>query len=290
MQDGDILNLQGQVEIDDDNAPAPENIPSDGSNADTNDIFSGWGHDGVCQRRQAGGRNNEASVFNFGGHSGVPSILQTFEMMFPKSFVETVIVRETNRKLEDNKMTYGEFLIWLGLWFFMGTTHFGDRREFWSTKAIDAFEGTPFRFNDFMSRNRFENILIALTFTNRIPPSYTDRFWEVRQLLAEWNSNMNWKFSPSWISCLDESMSKWVGKYSCPGFCCVPRKPWPLGNEYHTVACGTSGVLYSLELVEGKDAPQQVTKEFSESDKTVGLLLCLTKSIRGSSKVLVLDL
>ena len=40
-------------------------------------------------------------------------------------------------------MTYGEFLIWIGLWFFMGITHFGDRREFWSTKAIDAFEGIP---------------------------------------------------------------------------------------------------------------------------------------------------
>ena len=171
----------------------------------------------------------------------------------------------------------------------MGTTHFGDRREFWSSKAIDAFEGVPFRFNDFMSRNRFENILAALTITDRNAPVFVDRFWEVRQVLSEWNGNMKLRFSPSWISCLDESMSKWVGKYSCPGFCCVPRKPWPLGNEYHTVACGTSGILYALELVEGKDAPKEVPQEFSELGKTVGLLLRLTKSIWGSSKVLVLD-
>jgi len=98
------------------------------------------------------------------------------------------------------------------------------------------------------------------------------------------------KFSPSWISCLDESMSKWVGKYSCPGFMCVPRKPWPLGNEYHTIACGTSGVLYQVELVEGKDTPRQAPpKQFHETGKTVGLLLRLTKPIWGSSKVVVLD-
>ena len=75
-------------------------------------------------------------------------------------------------------------------------------------------------------------------------------------------------------------MSKWVGKYTCPGFCCVPQKPWPLGNEYHTISCGMSGVLYSLEIVEGRDEPKQgPTKDFSELGKTVGLLLCLTRCI-----------
>ena len=142
-------------------------------------------------------------------------------------------------------MSYGEFLIWIGLQFFMGTTHFGNQGEFWSTKAIDAFEGIPFRFNDFMSRNRIENILAVFSITNTHLPAFCNRFWEVSQIIKAWNDNMRMKFSPSWISCLDESMSKWVGKYSCPGFCCVPRKPWLLGNEYHTIACGKSGVLFN---------------------------------------------
>ncbi len=170
--DGDLLQLDGQIEVDDDNLPAPENVPiANRSNA--NDIFVEWGHDGVCQRRQAGGQNMEASLFNFGSHSGVPTILQTFEMMFPKEYIEQVIIKQTNKKLEQ-KMTYGEFFIWMGLWFFMGTTNFGDRRDFWSTKSIDAFEGTPYRFNGFMSRFRFENILSALTITDKTPPTYTD--------------------------------------------------------------------------------------------------------------------
>jgi len=64
-------------------------------------------------------------------------------------------------------------------------------------------------------------------------------------------------FMPGWVNCLDESISKWLGKYTCPGFMCIPRKPWPFGNEYHTICCGVSGILYAAELVEGKDEPRQ---------------------------------
>ena len=69
----------------------------------------------------------------------------------------------------------------------------------------------------------------------------------------------------------------------------MPREPWQLGNEYHTIICGKSGVLYSMELMEGKDAPPQRLKEFLLMGKTVSLLLRLTRSIWGSSRVLVLD-
>ena len=73
-----------------------------------------------------------------------------YGMLFPKEYIENVIIKETNKKLDNKKMTYGEFLVWMGLWFFMGTTNFGDRRDFLSTKVIDTFEGTPFRFSGFM--------------------------------------------------------------------------------------------------------------------------------------------
>ena len=51
----DLADLTGQVDIDDDNYPAPENIPL--SPDDSNDfVFSNnWGHDGVCSHCQAEG-------------------------------------------------------------------------------------------------------------------------------------------------------------------------------------------------------------------------------------------
>ena len=95
FNEGDIVSLEGQVDIDDDNAPAPENIPTP-SNDSGNQYFYSWGHDRVCQRRQVGGQNNEAFLFNISRHNGIPSILQIFEILFPKVYVEQVIIRETN--------------------------------------------------------------------------------------------------------------------------------------------------------------------------------------------------
>mmetsp|Transcript_23720 Transcript_23720/g.24179 ORF Transcript_23720/g.24179 Transcript_23720/m.24179 type:complete len:174 (-) Transcript_23720:705-1226(-) len=109
-------------------------------------------------------------------------------------------------------------------------------------------------------------------------------------MLDMWNHNISHKFSAAWISCLDKSMSKWVSQITCPGHMCVPRKPWPLGNEYHTIACGLSSILYALELAEGKDTPcQRRAKDFSELGLTTGLLLSLCQSIWRTSNVVILD-
>ena len=158
-------------------------------------------------------------------------------------------------------MSYGEFLRWLGLWFLMSSGHFENWRDFWSTEPINPFPGAPFRFNDFMSCNCFEEILCAIRLTSFAAPLYRDPFYEVRELMEKWNNNMEHMFTPGWISCLDESMSKWVNKYSCPGYVVVPQKPWPYGNEYHSIACGVSGVMYAVELVEGQDEPAKRPKK-----------------------------
>jgi hypothetical protein len=97
-------------------------------------------------------------------------------------------------------------------------------------------------------------------------------------------------FTPGWVSCLDESMSGWENRWTCPGWIFVPRKPTPFGNEYHTICCAVSGILYAIELVEGKDRPRQAgAKEFDNLGPTVGLLLRLTKSLWHTGKVVILD-
>ena len=52
-----------------------------------------------------------------------------------------------------------------------------------------------------------------------------------------------------WISCLDESMYLCMNKSTCPGFFFYRRKPYPKGNEYHTIFCGESGIMYVWEIV-----------------------------------------
>jgi len=129
-----------------------------------------------------------------------------------------------NNELEE-KVSYGEFLNGLGLWFIMVITNFDACRDFWSTQPIAMLSGASYQFNDIMSRNHFEALLTALKFTDQDPPAYQDLFWEVCQMIDKRNKNMAEKVSPSWISCLDESMSKWLCQWTCPGFMCVSRKP-----------------------------------------------------------------
>lgn len=117
-----------------------------------------------------------------------------------------------------------------------------------------------------------------------------DKFHEVREVIDAWNKNMATNFVPSWVSCLDESMSPWTNKYTCPGFMFVPRKPHTYGNEYHTICCCKTGILYQLELVEGKDAPRGKVFEYeNHGGKTVGLLLRLTRPIWNMGHTIILD-
>jgi hypothetical protein len=53
-------------------------------------------------------------------------------------------------------------------------------------------------------------------------------------------------------------VSKWTSRWTCPGFMFVPRQAWPMGNEYHSMCCALSGIMYWIELVEGKDRPPEL--------------------------------
>ena len=111
-------------------------------------------------------------------------------------------------------------------------------------------------------------------------------------MMDAWNDNMAEQFTPSWVSCLDESMSLWMNKYTCPGRMFVPRKPHPFGNEYHSVCCSMSGIMWGIELVEGKDAPHAAAHpkpKHNNHRNTVCLLLHILQPIFTKGYVVVLD-
>ena len=131
----------------------------------------------------------------------------------------------------------------------------------WSTKPIDMFCGAPFRLNAFITYTRFRDIMAAIRYTNKdVPILFTDKFHEVRQMIDAFNNHYTNEYTPSWLNCIDESMSSWLNKF-CPGFMCVPRKPHPQGNEYHSIADadkdGTKPVMWRVKIVEGKDRPKR---------------------------------
>ena len=70
----------------------------------------------------------------------------------------------------------------------------------------------------------------------------------------------------------------------------MPRKPHPMGNEYHTVACGVFGPLWAMEILEGRDRPPELgNSKYHEHGKTGSLLLRLSAAIFRTGKVIILD-
>ena len=109
-------------------------------------------------------------------------------------------------------------------------------------------------------------------------------------MIGIWNKHMaeNWK--SGLFVCIDESMSIWFNKWTCPGWMFVPRKPHPFGNEYHTRACGETAVIDCVDLVEGKDEPHTYNQQRHEPlGKTVGLLKRMCQSIFGTGRIIILD-
>ena len=271
--------------IDDDNAPAPENIPA--PNENTDGIFGEWKHSDSCYRAFAGGCHLNARI-SYPPHIK-PPVFNLFELFFFTTFVKNGIIPQTNKHLTENglqcELSYGEFLQWIGLWLLMSTINGLVCGMFWSLTEMDRFQGAPWQLNDLMSQKQFDGILHAIFYTNHDKPAYRDKFWEVRQMAEEWNKNMVEQFTPSWVSFLDESMSPWMNKYTCPGWMFVPREPHPFDNKYHSVCCSMSGIMWGIELVEGKDAPcaeAHPKPKHNNLGNTVGLLF-------GRGCVVVLD-
>jgi hypothetical protein len=309
--DDAIFNLRGTAEdiamvrnqgfdVDDDNEPVPENVPTDDGPTvdDNNGLYEDqtWGWDGIDRRANNGGY--EEPSFTNGWTPINKSFLDLFLHAVPYTWLTTVMMSktmETMRRVSPNcnVLRLGEFLRYLGIRLLMSTCIGWTKEQFWRP-ANEAYDQEcnhcPYNLRTFMSKRRFDLITKSLTYTDAYAPIYRDKYWQVRQMLQAFNANMASIFSCSWVICLDESMSIWHNKFTCPGWIYCPRKPHPYGNEYHTASCGKSHILFSLELVEGKDHPPQLQTEFDNlGGKTVGLLLRMLKSYFATGKYVVLD-
>ena len=125
------------------------------------------------------------------------SRLDMFLIMMPMNFIEYTVIKKTNEQL-DVPMTTQEYIKWVGCWLYMSCwVGIFNQRYWWSTVAPSRHKGSPFRLNNYMSRNRFEQILSSLQHTDQAS-EYKDGFHLMRQLEEAWNNNMEDKFSPSW--------------------------------------------------------------------------------------------
>jgi hypothetical protein len=108
IEGNDIEMIRNLVEIDDDNEPAPENTPRAGEGPHST-VFGEWGHVGVCHRR-AGSAQNRPPTLSF-PYGVQPTLLQLFEILFPKMYIQGVILPIINMEIQfGGSVEYWEFL------------------------------------------------------------------------------------------------------------------------------------------------------------------------------------
>ena len=293
------LRQQGIV-VDDDNEPAPENARPQ-TVAEQIYAAGHWEKPTVCPRRASGVADVEGKFKNTRWDEIADlDELALFRVCFPEKWIVGVVIPKTNEALKEKPLDLREFYVWLGCIFFMSSFQgIEDRDLWWSTKPVDMFDGAPFRLNEYMSKGRFNDIMAAIRYTNdEAPLFFVDRFHEVREMIEAFNDHYSSEYLPSWLSCIDESMNTWLNKF-CPGFMCVPRKPRPFGNEYHSIADGDGGkpIMWRINLVEGKDRPKlgngrwafETKWERQGYTKTAALLLEMTEPLHGTGKMVTGD-
>ena len=168
----DIAELRRQgIEVDDDSEPAPENAIQLPSSADQ---VGEWVTPTTCPRRADPNIRNIEGQWKLYRWNRVADMneFDLFCMCAPERYFSEIIIPATNVHLLQD-MDLHEFYVWLGCRFFQACFEgISDVTEWWSSDEIDQFSGAPFRLNQYMSLDRFQQaITSAMRYTDREPPT-----------------------------------------------------------------------------------------------------------------------
>ena len=171
--------MRGLVfEVRNKNDPGEENIPGNDSKMlwktrqkNGSRMVSAFKRVKNCSRRPQLRNVNEFNILAM-------TYSMMFILLFPMDFVQNVMLPKMNKDLEGQPITYGKFLCFLGLWFFVATCS-GFSIMFFSIIEIKFCAGAPYQLNCWILFNMFNQILDVLQYTNYKKPTFKDWFWEV---------------------------------------------------------------------------------------------------------------
>ena len=196
-----------------------------------------------------------------------------------------------NKKCLNSSINLSEFLCVIGCCLVIACYVGHSIRDLFLNDPITPHKGTPIRLNHIIYGRFLDNITQVMSYTNIAITEFNYPCFQQRQIQDGWHKNMVAHFYPSWVSVIGESTKEWINRYTLPGWIFVPRKPHPLGNEYHTILCDKSKFIYNVEIMEGGDRPIVMgKKEFEEKGTTAGLMVRMKNMLWRKGKVLFMDI
>ena len=118
----DIANVRAMgLDVDDDNEPAPENIPAPNARVYTHEHDQNWGWDGIDERRVHAQHDVGASLKKLNDDI---TFVGMFLLYFPFKYFKDVILPSTNVILiakSQSPTDLGELVKFLGVWLFLAT-------------------------------------------------------------------------------------------------------------------------------------------------------------------------
>ena len=118
------------VEVDDDNLPTPENIPT--PNEEVQSVTGDW-EQGIEISPPIGKLQWGSSL----------TLLQFFKQLFPIMFLKDVSIANINKVIKGEWVKYGEMLHFFGSWFLMSTQLGPQCHEYFSSAPVNEFEHAP---------------------------------------------------------------------------------------------------------------------------------------------------
>lgn len=121
-----------------------------------------------------------------------------------------------------------------------------------------------------------------------------DKWYQIREVVDEFNKTMPAAFVPGQFIVVDEMMSAWKGlsgEYRCDGaphITKIKRKPEGIGTELKAASCGQSKITLQIEIMEGAEAMKSKTYN-REYGAGCGVVLRLVKPWQFKQKVVIAD-
>jgi hypothetical protein len=227
-----------------------------------------------------------------------------FRLLFPMKFLSETILPLTNdnlAKYRQTAVTTAEYISFLGITLAMALEPSrGGIESYWRTE--ESLKGTIYESRNYlerfgMSRDRFKTIRKHFCCARDGNRSIlhgsevdTDPWGMIRPFIDAFNANRARSVTPGGVLTVDEVMSMWLGLDSeyavegLPHLTKIARKPRGVGAEMKAMCDGQSGILMSLELMEGKER-ESIKKYQAEYGHGTAVTMRLVEYWRGSGRI-----